>query len=107
MADPSILPTYLLSKFTKEKVTVALAGDGGDEMFAGYPTYQAHILISYYNRLPLFARKGINGLVQTLPVSHQNFSFDFKAKQFFKRGRASCGNPQLHLEGRFFRRGKN
>ena len=42
MADASILPTYLLSKFTREHVTVALGGDGGDELFAGYPTYLAH-----------------------------------------------------------------
>jgi len=84
MADPSILPTYLLSKFTKEKVTVALAGDGGDEMFAGYPTYQAHKLVSYYSRLPSTVKKGVNRLVQMLPVSHQNLSFDFKAKQFLK-----------------------
>jgi len=84
MADPSILPTYLLSKFTKERVTVALAGDGGDEMFAGYSTYQAHKLVSYYSRLPSTVKKGINRLVQLLPVSHRDLSLDFKAKQFLK-----------------------
>ena len=41
MGDSSILPTYLLSKFTRERVTVALGGDGGDELFAGYDPFKA------------------------------------------------------------------
>lgn len=42
MADPSILPTFLLSSFTNTSVKVVLSGDGGDESFAGYPKYLAH-----------------------------------------------------------------
>lgn len=45
LADPSVLPTYLLSVFTRRKVKVALSGDGGDENFAGYPKYLAHYLL--------------------------------------------------------------
>ena len=41
LGDPSIVPTYLLSKFTRERVTVALSGDGGDELFAGYDPFRA------------------------------------------------------------------
>src|SRR5258706_13765443 len=41
-ADPSFLPTLLLSRFTRKHVTVALAGDGGDELFAGYDPFLAH-----------------------------------------------------------------
>ena len=40
-ADAYLLPTYLLSKFTRENDTVSLSGDGGDEIFGGYPTYYA------------------------------------------------------------------
>ena len=41
LGDPSLLPTYLLSRFTREHVTVALSGDGGDELFAGYDPFLA------------------------------------------------------------------
>jgi asparagine synthase (glutamine-hydrolysing) len=84
LADASILPTYLLSKFTSERVKVALSGDGGDELFAGYQTYQAHKLVTYYNSLPTFLRNSLKSLASYLPVSHNNLSTDFKIKQFLK-----------------------
>lgn len=85
LADPSILPTCLLSRFTREKVTVALGGDGGDELLAGYPTYQAHRLAGWYESLPAAVRSGlIEPLVRRLPVSHANMSLDFRAKKFIK-----------------------
>ncbi|MBU1255585.1 asparagine synthase (glutamine-hydrolyzing) [Patescibacteria group bacterium] len=43
--DPSILPTYLLSKFTADKVKVALGGDGGDELLMGYPNHQVQKIV--------------------------------------------------------------
>ena len=83
MADASIIPTYLLSKFTREKVTVALSGDGGDELLMGYPTFQAHKLAKLYQYLPLWLReKIIRPLVNHLPASLDNISFDFKLKKF-------------------------
>jgi asparagine synthase (glutamine-hydrolysing) len=42
LSDPSLIPTYLLCRFTRQHVTVALGGDGGDEIFAGYPMYFGH-----------------------------------------------------------------
>jgi asparagine synthase (glutamine-hydrolysing) len=82
MADQSILPTYLLSRFTREKVTVALGGDGGDEIFAGYVTFVAHRLAGYYGHLPLSWRRKLFELVKKLPTSHSYLSLDFKLKSF-------------------------
>ncbi len=82
MADASILPTFLLSKFTREHVTVALGGDGGDELFAGYPTYLAHKFANQYERYLRFLHPAINYFGNLLPVSDDNISFDFKIKKF-------------------------
>ena len=84
MADASIIPTYLLSHMTSKSVKVALGGDGADELFAGYPTYQAHKLVTYYSVLPYKIREIINQIVQHLPVSQRYISLDFKLKQFLR-----------------------
>jgi asparagine synthase (glutamine-hydrolysing) len=83
LADPSFLATYLLSQFARRQVTVALAGDGGDELFAGYSTLQAHKLAGYYRRVPSFVRdRLITRFVERMPVSYDNLSLGFRAKRF-------------------------
>jgi asparagine synthase (glutamine-hydrolysing) len=82
MADSSIVPTYLLSKFTRAHVTVALGGDGGDELFCGYDTFLAHRLAAVYERLPAYLRRQIERVGGMLPTSHSNMSLDFKIKKF-------------------------
>ncbi len=54
MSDGSLIPTFLLAQFVRKHVTVALGGDGGDELFAGYPMYYAHTLAAKYNAIPAF-----------------------------------------------------
>ena len=84
LADPSILPLYLLSQFASQQMKVVLSGDGGDELFAGYQTFQAHKLMTYYNGLPGFVKEGIKKISSHLPVSHGYLSTDYKIKQFLK-----------------------
>ena len=83
LGDASLLPTFLLSRFTRRSVTVALSGDGGDELFAGYPTYQAHRLARALELVPHWVRRGLlRPVVERLPVSLDNLSFDFRLKRF-------------------------
>ncbi|MEA2715121.1 MAG: hypothetical protein QOG91_149 [Candidatus Parcubacteria bacterium] len=83
MADASLVPTYLLSKFTREHVTVALGGDGGDELFCGYDTFLAHRLAGLYGKIPAFIRTAIiERAALAMPTSHSNMSLDFRIKKF-------------------------
>jgi asparagine synthase (glutamine-hydrolysing) len=83
LADGSILPTYLLAKFARRHVTVALSGDGADELFGGYPTYRASVWGHRLSHLPSPVRVGLLRLAHAaLPVSYDNFSFDFRVKKF-------------------------
>ncbi len=82
-SDPSLVPTYLLSRFTRKHVTVALGGDGGDELFAGYQMYRGHHWAEIYTKLPLPLQRGlIEPLVRLLPVKTKNLSLDYKALRF-------------------------
>jgi asparagine synthase (glutamine-hydrolysing) len=88
--DASILPTYLLSAFTREQVTVALSGDGGDELFAGYDPFKALAPAQLYRQLvPQGLHRGMRRLADLLPISARNMSFDFKVR----RGLAGMSYP--------------
>lgn len=77
--DSSIFPTYLLSRMTREKATVALSGDAGDEIFGGYDTYQAYLLAKI---LPTFVIKLLAGIVHSLPPSPRKVSATLKLQRF-------------------------
>lgn len=84
-ADCTVLPLYAISELAARHVKVVLTGWGGDEIFAGYPTYKAHLMSRSYRKLPAWIGEGlIPRFVNSLPVSDKYMSFEFKAKRFVR-----------------------
>jgi asparagine synthase (glutamine-hydrolysing) len=85
LGDASILPTYLVSRFARKTVTVALSGDGGDEMFGGYDPFKALLPARLYAALvPGGMHRGLRRFADLLPISRGNMAFDFRVKRFLR-----------------------
>jgi asparagine synthase (glutamine-hydrolysing) len=86
LADPSFLPTFLLSRLAARHVKVVVGGDGGDETWGGYPTYRAHRYAAIYRRVPGLIRKQVLGrLIGMLPVDDRYQSLEWKLRRFTHR----------------------
>lgn len=65
-ADSSAIPTYLVSEMARQHVTMALSGDGGDEVFGGYPSYRYHIYAANYRKVPAPLRSAVRSITSHL-----------------------------------------
>lgn len=82
VADSSILPTYLLCQHARREVTVAVGGDGADELLAGYDPFRALRYARMYEKtMSRSMHRAVSMLIARLPVSHRYMSLDFKLKR--------------------------
>jgi asparagine synthase (glutamine-hydrolysing) len=95
-ADSSAIPTYYLSKLTRDFVTVALAGDGGDELFAGYQRYHAVHLAAALDRIPAALRGTILGGAEAiLPKSGDQRGGGARLRRFLTGARRGSADRYL------------
>lgn len=86
LADPSFIPTFLLARLAARHVKVVVGGDGGDELWGGYPTYRAHELAAVYGALPAwFRREVVERAVARLPLDDRYQSLEWKLRRFTGR----------------------
>jgi len=96
LGDSSILPTHMLAAFARKHVTVALSGDGGDELFAGYDPFRVLKLAELYDRfMPRAMHQAVKTAVAWLPRTDTNMSLDFVLGRGVKglKNRNALWNP--------------
>ncbi len=83
-ADSSAIPTYYVAQLTRQHVTVALNGDGGDENFAGYDRYVANVMASRFDRIPRPLRSSLERLAWAIPGAPNSRTLRSRSKRFFE-----------------------
>ncbi len=105
-ADAGALPVWYLSKMTRRKVTVALSGEGGDELFGGYLTYRADGYARMVRRLPGWVpRLGLRA-ARRWPVSDEKISFEYMLKRFLEGCGMAPARAHTYWNGTFSDEGK-
>jgi asparagine synthase (glutamine-hydrolysing) len=100
-ADAGSLPVWFLSKLCKSKTTVALSGEGADELFGGYITCRADMLAKWARRMPrALLQAGLAG-VRHWPVSDEKISFEYKVKRFLEGSLLEPSHAHVYWNGTF------
>lgn len=105
-ADAGALPVWFLSRMTRENATVALSGEGADELFGGYLTQRASLLARGFRRLPKPALSLFGQLAGRWPVSDDKISFEYKLKRFLEGCRMPAARAHAFWGGTFTDREK-
>ncbi|MDP9171231.1 MAG: asparagine synthase (glutamine-hydrolyzing) [Acidobacteriota bacterium] len=101
-ADSGALPVWFLSKMSRKHVTVALSGEGGDELFGGYMTYRADRIARSLRRVPRLLRDAALGTARTLlPVSNAKIGFEYKVKRLLEGSLLNGDESHLFWNGSF------
>lgn len=99
IADPAILPTYLLAEAASAKTRVALSGEGADELFGGYPTYLGHLYASDLDRLPPAAVRILARILCALGPSNKKVPLRFLLKRFLASHRTGSWDRHMSWFG--------
>jgi asparagine synthase (glutamine-hydrolysing) len=100
-ADAGALPAWFLSKLTKTSATVALSGEGADELFAGYLTYRASMLARTARRFPSPVLKWAASAARLWPVSDEKIGLDYKLKRFLEGCQMRPERAHVYWNGTF------
>jgi asparagine synthase (glutamine-hydrolysing) len=100
-ADGGALPVWFLSRLTGSRVTVALSGEGADELFGGYLTYRADVLAQRARRFPAWLLAAAHGGVSRWPVSDEKIGYEYMAKRFLEGCLMPAGRAHVHWNGTF------
>jgi len=100
-ADGGALPVWFLSRMTRRSVTVALSGEGADELFGGYLTYRADQLAQRVRRLPPWLLRMARSAVQLWPVSDEKIGFEYMLKRFVEGCLMPAGRAHVYWNGAF------
>lgn len=100
-ADAGAVPVWFLSQVTRQHATVALSGEGADELFGGYLTHKADRYAAIARRVPKWLRKGAYACARMLPVSDEKIGFEYKAKRFLKGSLLSPEYAHIYWNGTF------